>query len=273
MELARITIPQYIRQVTIAKKRRPIYYTFNKDKREFLAKTKNIPKSFIEKGNLKVAFYNKSNKWVDTQPYNINHYSLYAQLHKAIIVKDGELLLSNPKTVNTPNILTIRGQDFYSGNLREHTRAFVMQEIKKSFIPYLKDIPSIEDFPVRIRLEIHDTIKNSLEKGSSELGNPWDIGNRAYPYGKAFLDLLCSGRTGEKDKNNKYVQYFYPKLPDDNRLYVTEDPQGGIFCPLAEGLDDSHRKLVFIVEQDTRDIIVNNPYYINLKKVEKEPPF
>lgn len=148
----------------------------------------------------------------------------------------------NAKYANKENQYTINGQDFYSGTVPENIRAQVIDQIKRSFVPFMQNLSPFEadSYPLRVRMYIFDTVKSMYDRSKSEDGTPWDVGNRAYPYGKAFLDMLVTGyKVSHID--------IPPIIIDDNRLYVTEDPQGGIFCPIE---NSNHRKLIFIIAKD-----------------------
>jgi hypothetical protein len=161
--------------------------------------------------------------------------------YKFILVdNEDNKILANETQVGKPRIKIISGQNFYNSTIREFERGAIMNEIKKSFIPYVKDLPIIDFFPVRIKLYLFDTVKNVFDKSKEGVGQRWDVGNRTYPYAKAFLDLICTGSDGQ-------INHFEPKLFDDDRLHVTEDPQGGTFCPIADTKDS---KLVFVIAKD-----------------------
>lgn len=149
-------------------------------------------------------------------------------------------IICNEKKAGTPRFYLIKGQDIYSGNLREHMKGNIMNKIKESYLPFIKDILPIIDYPVKIECELHDTIKNFYDR-SKNLGQRWDVDNYAYPYMKAFPDLLVEKRI----------------LFDDDRLHLTQPPNP-IFYPIDNHED---RKLVFIISKDEREIIKNNEIY------------
>lgn len=263
----KIIIPQYIRTVQISKKQNASFYEWNgstikgKKKKLLLAYVKkefhNVPNILPEhlKSEYCIGCFNKVKlvQTFDTLGQLLFHNKLglkYILINK--ITK--EKIIANQSQVGKPSFKLISGQDIFSGNLREHLRGTIFQAIKQSFLPYVKDMPIISNYPVRIKMYVYDTVKSFNDSTlKNEVGQRWDLGNRAYPYGKAFLDLLVTGTDG----TNKIME---PKLIDDDRLHVTEDPQGGIFCPLRNN-DDSRRKLVFIIEEDKRKIIKNNKFY------------
>lgn len=167
-------------------------------------------------------------------------------------------VLVNESKVGKPNYKVINSQSLYSGTVQTFERAKMMQQIKESFVPYLKDIKpvGIEEFPLKATVVIYDTVRNSLGRTkNNDYGVAWDVGNRGYCYMKGFLDLITTGSTTGDD--NKVIQ---PLLPDDDRLHVTVEAYK--FIPLPTN-DDSGRKLVFILEKDTTTKTINNQFYKN----------
>lgn len=266
----KIVIPEYIREVQTSKKQRPSYYEWNgttikgKKKKLLLQYLKPqfkdalniLPEHLKEEYCIGVFNGTKFIGTCKTLQSILTNFINPKSNYKFIVVNSitAEKIIANTNQLGKPKFQLIKGQDIFSGNLREHLRGTIFQAIKQSFVPYVKDMPIITDYPVRIKMYIYDTVKNYYDNTQkNELGGRWDVGNRAYPYGKAFLDLIVTGTDG----TNKVME---PKLIDDDRLHVTEDPQGGVFCPLRNN-NDKRRKLVFVIEKDTRKIIKNNKYY------------
>ena len=116
-----ITIPEYIKHVTLSNKRRAKYYT----------KKSKIPKKYAKLG------YNKKGQLIDGL---------------------GNPVIANPRVVGTPRLKKINGQDFYKGTDSHHIRSKVVSELKGFFKKFLKDIDPVTVFPVQIKLELHDVI-------------------------------------------------------------------------------------------------------------------
>lgn len=155
-------------------------------------------------------------------------------------------VIANHTKAGKPRMYLIKGQDIYSGNLREHMRGFVMDKIKECYYPFIKDLKPIDFYPVKIRCEVHDTIKNNYAKDKDEFGGRWDIDNLVYPYLKAFPDLLVREKI----------------LKDDDRLHLPSSIHAE-FVPI-----DNHeeRKLVFIIEKDEREVLKNNTLFQRFHK-------
>ena len=158
-------------------------------------------------------------------------------------------VIANPKTVGTPKEQRINFQDLYSGNLHEHTRSTLVNKLKDFMRPFVVNLPVIGSYPVRISLELHDTVKNATDNSKDDYGRPFDLDNRSIVYFKCFLDLLVSEGI----------------IIADDRMFVTG--VGGVtFHPLPTN-DDSEHKLVFTIEQDTRPEIQNHPLYKNFHTI------
>jgi hypothetical protein len=157
-----------------------------------------------------------------------------------------EPIIANSTKVGTPKMYLINGQDIYNGHLQNHMLGFVMNKIKDCYYPYIKDLKPIDFYPVKIKCEVHDTIKNSYVKAKSDIGQRWDIDNLVYPYLKAFPDLLTKEGI----------------LKDDDRLHLPSSIHAE-FYPI-----DNHneRKLVFIIEKDEREILKNNKLFCEFHK-------
>ncbi len=163
-----------------------------------------------------------------------------------------ERVIVNTIKVGTPRIMRINAQDFYAGFASPHMRGKIINDIKLNMLEHVRNLPVIGNYPVRIELEIQDTVKNYTDRSNEGDGTRWDLDNRAYPYFKSFLDLLVTGTIDS-------VKYFEPKLVDDDRLHVTGSG-GAYFTPIE---DFAQRKLRFHIYKDLRPIITSNKHYNN----------
>lgn len=263
MEILRVEIPQHIRKVQFSAKQRPVYFEWNgvsiKGKRVKIHKRyfkdKQHTREIIKIEDLQDRFFigrYRNNKLEgvsrdSAELPSVNELIRTKDKYRlTILTKEmgaAEIYLPvicNPKVVNTPKMMLIKGQDFYSQKVREHQRALIMGAIKECYKPHLLNLPVINEYPVRIECEIHDTIRNVYDKKEG-LGLPWDLDNYAYPYMKAFPDIMQA----------------LGKLRNDDRLHVTAPP-APMFVPIE---NHDNRKLVFIISKDERDVIVNNEIY------------
>lgn len=276
-----IVIPNYIRQVKLSDKQRPIYYYYDKNKRHIRSKKKELLKKYIKNSSYnriaknngrvepidlengyvialfqanKIIGYYGSTLWVDLK-YNlepdeflINKTSTQKEIFrkynvpsstgvkltnkqatkpiKSILINyfTKEPVLANSKKAGKPRMDVINGQKMYSQTYNEHTRAKIVNSIKKNLSLYMNDIEPIISYPIGIKIELHDTIKDRLDRTKKGNGRRWDVDNRCYPYMKCFLDLLV-------EKNI---------IVDDDRLHVGENYNS--FVPISE---EHTSKLVF----------------------------
>lgn len=224
--LRELVIPKYIRRVRLSDARRAEYYELGKKK-------------------IKAKKYQDTSKY-GFRPFKVIRNGKLTEVYFLTNLATGDRVLKNPLSAGTPKDKLINGQDIYNQTIIEQTRNKILQEIKKSFTPYVNTLEPIDifDLPVRIEVELHDTI---LEEGSSQL---WDVDNRFYMYGKAFQDVL----TGNKLKGvarNKII------LPDDNNLIVSKPP-APLFIPVSSS---EERKLVFKIYKEEDPRIINSILY------------
>lgn len=224
-----IEIPQYIRKVKLSNARVKKYYE----------KGKKEPKAKKYKDTTKYAWKSlKGRKFL-------------------VDLETEERVIANPRSVGTPRYITINGQKIYNGEVSKHVRNKVLSAIKENFTPYINKMPEVhlEEFPIKISLELHDIIR---EPGSNSL---WDLDNRAWPYIKAFQDCL----TGNKDKTGR--KRCKQVIPDDNVLFITQTPVPK-FIPID---DEEDRKLVFTIEaeEDSR-VLKHKEFQQQLKEAKYE---
>lgn len=256
-----LEIPNYVRKVKLSDKQRAYYFEWNG---VFIkGKTKKLPISFyLDKTNIPiytkiedlkgtfaigcikngkiVKVYRDSNALPSFEELKSTFKKCKFHLCK-LVNGNYEPVLCNPKKVGTPKYYLIKGQDIYSGNLREHQKGLVMDSIKSSYFPYVKDMPVIDSYPIKITCYLYETIKNVYDK-SPDLGQRWDIDNYVYPYLKAFPDLLTTLK----------------KIKDDDRLHFPSSIPA-YFVPIDNHAD---RKFVFVIEEDLRPEVKNHPIFV-----------
>lgn len=161
-----------------------------------------------------------------------------------------EKVLANPTQAGTPKMHIISGQDFHVG-LNPHIRTKLVDTLHEFYYDYFSNHsfskPTLDDFreilsknyPVMIEMEIRDTVKSCFDNTKEGNGKHWDVGNRALPYMKTFLDFL--------DKGHKDI---LPFIVDDDRLHVSSG-NNAFFTPIEE---HEPRQLVFYFYSDTRSI-------------------
>lgn len=206
-----VELPEYIRRVKLSNSRLATYYEEGKKKLPKKYQNETFEYRKIKKGGVMRSF-------------------LFNKL-------TGERVIANPVSKGTPKYYLINGQDLYNGQVKMHMRNNVITAIKDAFRPFVKGLPAITKFPLRIEAELHDMVRDPLNKNQL-----WDIDNRTLGwYVKAFQDLLKSEGI----------------IPDDNILYITQPPVP-LFVPVE---DTAERKLTFKFYHDQRDCIINSSHY------------
>lgn len=290
--ILRVEIPNYIRKVRLSESQNAKYWEW--DGKTIRCGSKKLLKKYIKEdalneiimnnGNILpsqlkeqyfIGKFNSKRKLIDHAKFCFNINGIGDKGCSFILIEkidDGfEKVIANDKKVGTPREMVINGQAIYNGAMSNHVRGKIMQEIKKSFASHIEALPYIDEYPVRIKCYLFDTVKNAFDnsKDLESQGQRWDIGNRIYPYSKAFLDLLTTGTDGTNI-------LFPPKLLDDDRLRVTEDPQGGIFVPIEQGEtpklvfmivsdDDNYLESIRPIEEERLTRLKNNKHYANIK--------
>ena len=186
-----VVIPKYIREVKLSNSIRPKYLKISFE--DFRNNAFKVPEKYIKKEYRECKRFSTSDLKSDFQ-FVFNNKDKTVVLYNKLTNSPAIL---NEKKVGQPNIMRINAQDFYSGFSSPFIRGKIMGDIKLNMLPYLTSLPVITERPVRVELEIVDTIKNYTDKSKDGWGMRFDIDNRAYPYMKAFLDLLVTGKRGD----------------------------------------------------------------------------
>ncbi len=268
--IVKVVIPQYVRKVKMSDKQNPIYYEYKDG--YIKAKNKPLPDKYLTEQGKQNRILNEGK--IDLKDL-LPTYTLVLGTNKREFLYNIQTRLkvvANPLKVGTPRMKVINAQDIFSGKIQSFEKESIMLKIKKTFVPYIQNLPAFkpEDYPLRIRLYVYDTVKNEFDRSLMEdAGTRWDMINRSYMYSKAFGDLLVEGLVDKSIKTTKV-------LVDDDRLHVTEDG-GGVFCPID---NPNNRKLVFVIgkddehfakeiepiEQDRLWLLKTNKFYKHLYK-------
>lgn len=287
--ILKITIPEYPREIQLAKEIRPKYYYW--DGITIRAKGKKLLQKFINKKYKNDIIMNNDNVipiWLKDEYkivgfkgnkvyscINVGGYTGEHRINKLtskqmeketkyilceedsnngdidLVYDKYSKVIANSTKAGKPRIQIIKGQDMYSGVLNEFARAKIVNYLKEFY--YSNKFDTMTDYfrdgiierlsssyPLYIEMEIVDTIKNYYDKTKEGDGQRWDVGNRAYPYIKTFVDFLVNGMP---DSN------FTGFIEDDDRLHVSGE--GYYFTPC-----DTHenRALIFNIYADKRNI-------------------
>lgn len=183
-----IEIPEFIEYVKMSNSRRPTFYK----------STDKLPKKYQNSS----FFFDKKNR---------------------LCTEDGTPIVRNARSVGTPRLKKINGQDFYAGSTRPVIRVKIVNAIKDSFRPYLNNVYKIpsDKYPIQISCAMYDV------PGKAD----WDLDNK-WIYLKVFQDLLVQMKL----------------IPDDNIRYVSKAASMEYY-PVET---TEERKLVFTITSDDR---------------------
>lgn len=165
--IVNLVIPDYPDKVLIAKSRRPVYYVLSSSK---VRGRVDIPKSYLT---------------------NTNKYSFNTE---GVLINNttGEPQLANPQTAGKPRYWVVNFQDIWNQKLSKQSRAVKIDKLKHVLRPYIKTVPKIVSFPLRLEIYIYD------------IECPVDVSNKGAIYTKVVEDLLV----------NENV------IPDDSAEYI-----------------------------------------------------
>ena len=183
------------------------------------------------------------------------HYNDEVDLKKYTYTK----VIANETQAGTPKEHIINGQAFYNQTLSPFARIKVMETIKEMYYNKFDTIDTFKlaslretiknSYPIMIEMEVVDTIKSQYDNTKKGDGKRWDVGNRAEPYMKGFLDFLTNGYSWIDEKGKEEL-LLEPLLEDDDRLHIASG-NNSYFTPIKEG---ETPKLVFHFYQDVRPI-------------------
>lgn len=180
--LFQVEIPEYIEKIMLSKQRRAKYYTI---------KGRNVPKKYLNK----------------------NKYSV----DKSGIIIDkitSEKVLSNPRSVGTPKMMRISGQDVWAG-MPFMLRGKMARDIKSSLEPYFNKLSKINEYPIGVALDFYKQIGRAN----------WDIDNHSLVYRKCVFDCLKDCEIIEDD-SVKYItstptNYYNIGANETRKLVIT----------------------------------------------------
>ena len=179
----------------------------------------------VELSKSRKAKYYKKNGKIPKKYSKFKSYDIKGRLLGA----DGEPVIANPASVNTPRLLKINGQSLYSGNMNPMVRSKVVNVIKSFMTDCLPDIEPLA-VPIRVESDLYAPLQ----------GKNWDLDNQ-WIYHKCFLDAVVA----------KGI------IPDDNIMFVTQAPAFRFF-PVEHKED---RKIVYRLIPEDREEILNHGAY------------
>jgi len=280
--LGSISIDNYIRRIQISKAQRPKFYewdgtTIKSGNKKLLQKYINpLFKNAIIHNNGNVLPLHlkpeyvligfKGNKTycnihhVTNKEIDINLSLTEKQLAKPTkiilcIYGTNEKVIANETQAGKPKNFIINGNYIYNHTASPFTTGKVFNVLKKMYYKKFKSINKSklkkfklllnDSYPLIIELEIQDTIKNKFDNTKNNIGRRWDVGNRADPYMKTFLDFISCGY--EDDDNSVLLE---PLIEDDDRLHLSSG-NNVIFTPI--NIFETP-KLIFKFYKDNRKV-------------------
>ena len=276
--ITKITIPKYLRKVKISNSQRVKYWEWNgttikcgsrKLLQKFIMKyckeaiirnNGNVLPQYLKLGYKIIGFKGSkvycelSSNYIDVNVQPLTKNQLKKKTKYLLCTfedtKKGRIyepVIANPTKVGNPNYHIIKGQDFYVG-LNPHIRNTIVSALKDSYWKKFKTIPfnlldnlvkKLNDsYPLIIEVEIKDTITNFGKNIR------WDVGNRADPYMKTFLDFLVNGYLEESEDGTVEIG-MKGLIIDDDRLHVSSG-NNAIFTPID---NEDNRELIFYIYQ------------------------
>ncbi len=206
-DITRIEIPNFITHVVLSKKRRAKHY---------------------KKGN------KRPNKY-STSDYVYNKDDIL--VHKITRVP----VIANPRSVGTPRIKKINGQDIYRGNTNPHMRSKIVSEMKDFFRKELrkqkvKPIPT-EHYPLEMELEM-----------CLPLSTDFDVDNASWLYVKVIQDVLTDCGVIRND-----VAILLPKTGGTQYVPLEDGEERQLNIILRENHTPFREKLKKYVTQEKID--------------------
>lgn len=203
-----IIMPDFPRVVRLSEHRRAWYYI----KTKVLAGTHKLPADCLKEVDITTRLHmtpeenkeliSKEYKATKRLPKRIKYFIVdptkYAwKLHKKgknkfeerlIDIRTKEFVVRNHLTAGTPNDEIINGQNFYNSKYDPYTAGKIMTTIHEYMYSFLKGLQPITEYPIIIDGFMYDYGRECTISGKT--GRTWDVGNRSFPYNKAFEDVL-----------------------------------------------------------------------------------
>lgn len=208
--LHEIVMPNYIRKVKLSDKRRTHYLELKGPS----IITNRDSNSFNEaiKANLSILITSKPLGKSVQRGIISGEYIFKERVKKKPLclfdTKTNEFVITNPKVAGTEKWEVINGQKIYNFKYNPFTQGKIMEAIHEFITPFLMGLIRIDKYPLFLECELHDYSSDDIS------GKGWDVGNRCYPYCKAFDDALTRHRIIIDDKNDYVIcpshPIFYP---------------------------------------------------------------
>lgn len=97
----------------------------------------------------------------------------------------GEIIPSNPIVAGTKRMWRINGQDIYNQKIKHSARHGIMSKLHEMFSPYLKNIPKIINFPIKLEINFFILDNNKIKTREKNIDN-----DNKWLYNKVVQDTL-----------------------------------------------------------------------------------
>lgn len=136
----------------------------------------------------------------------------------------GEVIASNPKVAGQERWWRINGQDIYNQKISHAGRHSIMSKLHDKFNPHLKDIESLNNFPIKVEINFYIQDQDKIKSREKNIDN-----DNRWLYAKVIRDCLRDLK----------------KVPDDDPHYIMGDSSNTIFVE-----EDEVRLEIVIYGQD-----------------------
>ena len=156
-----IVIPNYPSKIKLSEKQRPKYY--------MKGKGKEVPKKY------------RNDRYTYKDKFLVD-------------VVTNEKVIANPRLAGTPKMWNVNFQAIWNQQIKYQARAMITNKLKDIFIPYIKKLKPITQFPIQFEIFIFD------------IDMVVDISNKGVIYTKIIEDLLTE----------------YKIIPDDKAEFIND---------------------------------------------------
>lgn len=140
---------------------------------------------------------------------------------KLIYKETKKLVPKNSKVVGQPRYWKINGQDIYNQKISQTHRAVIMNKLHALFEPLFKEIKSLQNFPVGLRINFY-----TIDEGKFNIDN-----DNKWIWEKVIQDSMSR------------VKY----IPDDSPKYINENIKKTIF---VEDKKDTKIEIIIYKEDE-----------------------
>lgn len=153
----------------------------------------NYPSKIQLSNKQRAKYYHKNKGKPIPKKYKNDRY-IYSKAKVLIDSVTGERVIANPRLAGTPKMWNVNFQAIWNQQIKYQSRAVITNKLKDIFIPFIKDLKPIREFPVKFEIFIFD------------IDMVVDISNKGVIYTKIIEDLLTE----------------YKVIPDDKAEFIND---------------------------------------------------